>query len=59
LLVIGAGQDRLVTPEAVALTGRIYKTEPVMFEEMSHMLMLEPRWRNVADAIMRFEEGLS
>ncbi len=59
LLVIGAGQDRLVTPEAVALTGKIYKTTPVMFDEMSHMLMLEPRWRDVADEIIRFEQGIA
>jgi pimeloyl-ACP methyl ester carboxylesterase len=58
LLVIGAGQDRLVSPEAVALTGRLYRARPVMFEEMSHMLMLEPRWRDVADAILRFDAAL-
>jgi non-heme chloroperoxidase len=56
--VIGAGQDRLVPPEAVALTARTYRTRPVMFESMSHMLMLEPRWRDVANAILRFEAGL-
>ncbi len=58
LLVIGAGRDRLVPPDAVALTARIYGTKPVMFDEMSHMLMLEPRWQDVADAIIRFDASL-
>jgi hypothetical protein len=46
---IGAGRDRLVT-------ARVYKNDPVMFDEMSHMLMLmpEPRWREVPDEIIRF-----
>ena len=56
--VIGAGRDRLVPPETVALTARTYRTQPVMFDTMSHMLMLEARWRDVADAILRFEAGL-
>ncbi|HEY1857229.1 alpha/beta hydrolase [Acidocella sp.] len=56
--VIGAGRDRLVPPEAVALTARAYRTQPVMFDAMSHMLMLEPHWRDVADAILRFEASL-
>jgi pimeloyl-ACP methyl ester carboxylesterase len=58
LLVIGAGQDRMVDPEAVALTGRVYRTQVVMFDEMSHMLMLEPRWKDVADEIIRFDTSL-
>ena len=56
--VIGAGRDRLVPPEAVALTARAYRTQPVMFDTMSHMLMLEPHWRDVANAILRFEASL-
>jgi pimeloyl-ACP methyl ester carboxylesterase len=56
--VIGAGRDRLVPPEAVALTGRAYRTPPVMFDTMSHMLMLELGWRDVADTILRFEASL-
>ncbi|GLR66724.1 alpha/beta hydrolase [Acidocella aquatica] len=59
LLVIGAGQDHLVPPPAVALTARTYRTQPVMFDEMSHMLMLEPRWQDVADTIIGFETSLA
>ena len=56
--VIGAGRDHIVPPAAVALTARTYRTEPVMFDSMSHMLMLEPGWREVADTILRFEASL-
>jgi pimeloyl-ACP methyl ester carboxylesterase len=56
--VIGAGRDQLVPPQAVALTARAYRTQPVMFDTMSHMLMLEPHWRDVADTILRFEASL-
>ena len=56
--VIGAGRDQMVPPQAVALTARAYRTEPVMFDTMSHMLMLEPHWRDVADTILRFEASL-
>ncbi len=58
LLVLGAGQDHLVPPEAVAATAKTYKTTPIMFDEMSHMMMLEPRWRDVADRIIKFEVSL-
>jgi pimeloyl-ACP methyl ester carboxylesterase len=56
--VIGAGRDQMVPPEAVALTAHAYRTKPVMFDTMSHMLMLEPGWRDVADTILRFEASL-
>jgi pimeloyl-ACP methyl ester carboxylesterase len=59
LLVIGAGQDQLVPPHAVALTARTYHTQAVVFDEMSHMLMLEPRWQDVADTIISFETSLA
>jgi pimeloyl-ACP methyl ester carboxylesterase len=58
LHVIGAGKDRLVSPDAVAITAQVYRTNAVMFDEMSHMLMLETRWRDVADEIIRFESSL-
>jgi pimeloyl-ACP methyl ester carboxylesterase len=58
LLVLGAGRDRLVPPDAVAATAEVYKTAPVMYDEMSHMMMLEPRWREVADDIIKFEISL-
>lgn len=58
LLVLGAGRDHLVPPDAVAATAEAYKTMPVIYDEMSHMMMLEPRWREVADEIIKFEISL-
>lgn len=59
LLVLGAGRDQLIPPSSVATTGKIYGKKPVMFGEMSHMMMLEPGWQSVADHIIGFERGLT
>jgi len=56
--VIGAGTDRLVTPPAVHATARYYETRPVIFREMSHMLMLEPGWQEVADEIVGYIQAI-
>jgi len=53
-MVIGAGADRLITPPAVHATARYYDTRPVIFRDMSHMLMLEPGWQEVADEIIAY-----
>jgi pimeloyl-ACP methyl ester carboxylesterase len=53
-LVIGAGRDRLVPPPSVAATAAYYQTRPVIFREMSHMMMLEPGWQEVADEIIAY-----
>ncbi|HQT67142.1 MAG TPA: alpha/beta fold hydrolase [Acetobacteraceae bacterium] len=58
LLILGAGRDRLVPPDAVALTGKIYGKKPVMFDEMSHMMMLEPRWQAICETILEFDRSL-
>jgi pimeloyl-ACP methyl ester carboxylesterase len=56
-MVIGAGRDRLVPPSSVLATASAYRTRPVMFREMSHMVMLEPDWREVADEILRYVQS--
>jgi non-heme chloroperoxidase len=53
-MVIGAGRDQLVPPASVYATATYYKTRPVIFREMSHMLMLEPGWQEVADEIITY-----
>ncbi len=58
LLILGAGRDNLIPPASVAITGRAYNLTPIMFDEMSHMMMLETRWQDVADAIIRFDTSL-
>ncbi len=60
LLVIGAENDALVTPDMVRKTVRTYGTTAVIFPNMAHDVMLEKNWQAVADRILEFlkERGL-
>jgi pimeloyl-ACP methyl ester carboxylesterase len=44
-LVLGGGDDRLVSPNAVLRTARTMGTRPHMFRGMGHNLMLDDDWR--------------
>lgn len=52
MLVLGGQDDWLFPPDQVEATGRAYKTEPILFQNMGHGMMLEPGWEEVADSIM-------
>jgi len=52
MLVMGAEEDAIFTPAEIAATAAAYGTEPVMFADMGHDMMLELGWRNVADSIL-------
>jgi non-heme chloroperoxidase len=54
VLVMGGQTDRIVSPQAVRGTAKAYGTEPVIFAGMSHLMMLEPDWREVAAAVLGF-----
>ncbi len=51
VLVLGAMEDAIFSPTEIVATGRAYGTEAILFPGMGHDMMLEPRWREVADAI--------
>jgi hypothetical protein len=52
ILVMGGGEDAMVTPEEVASTANTYGVEPTLFEHVAHDMMLDPAWRAVADKII-------
>ncbi|GDY33073.1 alpha/beta hydrolase [Gandjariella thermophila] len=52
VLVVGAGEDRLVPAGDVRRTARYYGTEPVFHRGFGHDLMLETRWREPLDQIL-------
>jgi hypothetical protein len=60
LLILGAGDDTIFYPEEVEATAKAYQTQPVMFTNMAHDMMLEPDWQAVADRILDWldEKGL-
>ena len=52
MLVLGAQEDVLFTPDQVRATAAAYRTEAVIFPSMGHGMMLEPGWQAVADRII-------
>jgi non-heme chloroperoxidase len=58
MLVLGAEFDHLIPASLVELTGRTYGAEARIFEGMGHGMMLERDWRQVAECILHWLEGL-
>ena len=56
LLVIGAECDALVTPKFIKKTARAYNADYKIFPRLSHAVMLERHWRQVADYIIEWLE---
>nr|VFK50377.1 MAG: Pimeloyl-ACP methyl ester carboxylesterase [Candidatus Kentron sp. TUN]VFK51553.1 MAG: Pimeloyl-ACP methyl ester carboxylesterase [Candidatus Kentron sp. TUN]VFK55969.1 MAG: Pimeloyl-ACP methyl ester carboxylesterase [Candidatus Kentron sp. TUN] len=54
LLVLGAEQDYFVTPYMVKATASAYKVAAEIFPNMGHAMMVEAKWRDVADRITRW-----
>ncbi|GMU72474.1 MAG: alpha/beta fold hydrolase [Burkholderiales bacterium] len=53
LAVIGAEDDRICSPDEVRATARHHGVEAAILPGLAHMLMLEPGWEAVAEAISR------
>ncbi len=52
IAVYGAADDAIVKAREVMTTASLYKVRPFIFENVAHDMMLDPRWRSVADAII-------
>ena len=62
IAVYGASDDAIIKPKDIETTARAYAVQPAFFEDVAHDVMLDPRWRTVADATIaeleaRFPEG--
>lgn len=60
LLVLGAADDRLISPSEVEATAQTYGVRAEFFPNMAHDMMLEDGWQIVADRILSWldEQGL-
>jgi pimeloyl-ACP methyl ester carboxylesterase len=60
MLVLGAANDALFTRDEVEATARAYRTEAEIFPDMSHDMMLDTGWQNVAGRMIQWlrERGL-
>ena len=56
-LVIGTTRDALFPEATVRTTARALKTEAHMITDTSHMLTVEPRWREAADVLLAWLEA--
>jgi pimeloyl-ACP methyl ester carboxylesterase len=52
LLVLGAARDALFRVSDVEATAQAYRTDPVIFPDMGHDMMLDAGWKGVADRIV-------
>lgn len=54
LLVLGTDEDAMISKKTTHSIGRFYRTEPIIFSEMGHDMMLGSRWQEVAEHILAF-----
>jgi alpha-beta hydrolase superfamily lysophospholipase len=54
LLILGAEDDTIFHPEEIEATAKAYQTQPIMFSNMAHDMMLERDWQAVADRILNW-----
>ena len=59
VLVLGGANDHIFTPAEIRQTARAYATQPTIFPDMAHDMMLEPGWQQVADTIIAWIKGLA
>jgi alpha-beta hydrolase superfamily lysophospholipase len=52
MLVLAAANDRVFSVAEAQATARAYHTEPDVFPDLAHDMMLEPGWRKVAERIV-------
>jgi pimeloyl-ACP methyl ester carboxylesterase len=58
LFVLGAGGDRISTPDDVRATARHHGVEATLVPGLAHMLMLEPEWEKPAGELLRWLDTL-
>ncbi len=56
MLVLGGTEDAIFSPAEVNATARAYGTQPQIFPDMAHDMMLEPGWQTVAERILAWLE---
>lgn len=52
MLVLGGDNDAVFPVHEIKATARAYNTEAVIFENMAHDIMLEPRWQTAAEYML-------
>lgn len=58
VLVLGSKSDKLISLGSVVAMGKRFHTEPIIFDHVSHDMMLDPHWKDVADQILTYLNNL-
>lgn len=58
VLVLGGARDNMFSTGEVEATARAYNTQPEIFADMPHDMMLEPGWQTVAERILTWLKEL-
>ena len=54
VLVLGGEMDRIFSVASTQGTARAYGTDPIIFEGIGHELMVEDRWKDVAECMLNW-----
>jgi pimeloyl-ACP methyl ester carboxylesterase len=57
LLVLGAANDKAISPSEVELTAKAYNTQARIIGNVAHDMMLENGWQDIADIIISWLRG--
>lgn len=57
-LVLGAADDQLMAPEDVFATARHFGVEAEIMPQIGHMMMVDTRWKQVAERLLQWLETL-
>lgn len=58
MLVLGGGEDRLISPADVLATAKHYGTRPHLYRGMGHDLMLDAGWRTPLQRLLDWADAL-
>lgn len=54
LLVLGSRKDQFLSERVAQKIAKTYNVTPVIFDNVCHDMMLDPQWRMVSEAILKF-----
>jgi len=57
VLVLGAGEDRLIPTDAVQRCAMWHNAKPRFLPGLGHLMMLEPGWEEVAAPLLAWLKG--
>lgn len=54
MMVLGSKSDKLISSASIVATGKRFHVEPITLEHLSHDMMIDPHWQDVADQVLAY-----